>query len=180
MLQLIKQAPITVISLHELKDHLRLDHAHDDGSLEGIIQAATTMVEEYIGRSLLTKVWRRRWDCTANRNESLQEIPLPYPPVTAVESVVSLPDQHQRIPLRRYRVSRTDAGAFLEVYSRDPQLEITYRTGYGDYPGEVAPALRRAVLITAAEMYENRGDFSLEEHSALKALLHPYKVLRLG
>jgi uncharacterized phiE125 gp8 family phage protein len=179
MMQLLKQAPILLIALHELKHHLRIEHTHDDTYLESTIQAATQMVENYIGRSLLSKQWRKIWTCQgASTNGGMEVIPLSFPPVVDVESIVHVHSEFQKIQARRYRLIPGEQPT-LEVYTTAPHVEITYKAGYGDYPDQVERPLRQAILLCASDLYENRTQYALEANSALMALLYPYRVLRL-
>jgi uncharacterized phiE125 gp8 family phage protein len=179
MLQLLKQAPILLIALHDLKHHLRIDHSHDDTYLESTIQAATQMVENYVGRSLLSKQWKKTWGCqSSEKEEGLEAIPLSFPPVIEIDSIAHVHSAFQKVQAKRYRVIPGDQ-PILEIYTTAPQVEVIYKAGYGDYPEQVDRVLKQSILLCAADLYENRTHYQIETNSALMALLHPYRVLRL-
>ena len=55
MLTLLEPSGIDVVSLAEVKAHLRLDQPYEDDYLQTLIQSATEHVEQYLGRSLIAK-----------------------------------------------------------------------------------------------------------------------------
>jgi hypothetical protein len=61
MLTVLKPAEIEVVSLVEVKAHLRLDHSFEDDYLLMVIQAATQSVETYLGKSLISRTWQLLW-----------------------------------------------------------------------------------------------------------------------
>jgi hypothetical protein len=56
-LQIIEQAPCTPILLAAMKVFLRVDLPDDDTLIQGLIQAATELVETFTGRSLVNKTY---------------------------------------------------------------------------------------------------------------------------
>lgn len=81
MLTLLKDSEIDVVSLAEVKAHLRLDHAEDD-YLTTLIKSATNYVENYLGKTLISKTWRVIKQFNEEKGLGLQEVILPYPPLT--------------------------------------------------------------------------------------------------
>jgi uncharacterized phiE125 gp8 family phage protein len=79
-------APTTLpVTLQEAKDHLRVDVADDDGLITAQINAATSWVEEYTGRQLVTATYLLTLDCFPLWNAT--PITLPRPPAIAVTSI---------------------------------------------------------------------------------------------
>jgi len=174
-MRLVKKAGIPVLNVHEVKHSLRIDHSFDDGVIEGTIAAATTMVESYINRSLLTKVYEYTWEC---RHEDVERIPLSYPPIIAIEKIVEVFHEFDQQQCRRFRFIQGES-PMVEVYSKAPRIQLTYKAGYGDYPSDIDDTLKRAVLIASMELYDKPDTFSIEQHPTLSSLLSPYKVMRL-
>jgi uncharacterized phiE125 gp8 family phage protein len=175
MIKLVKKPGIPVLNVHEVKHSLRIDHSFDDAVIEGTIGAATATVESYINRSLLSKIYECTWEC---RNDQVQSIPLSYPPIVAIEKIVEIFHEFDQQNCRRFRFIQGET-PMVEVYSKAPRIQLTYKAGYGDYPSDIDDALKRAVLIASMELYDKPDTFSIEHHPTLSSLLSPYKVMRL-
>jgi uncharacterized phiE125 gp8 family phage protein len=66
---------------------------------------------------------------------------------------------------------------------RNEFLVIEYTAGYGDKAQDVPFGIRQAILMTAAYLYEHRGDCESGESAIMQsgagAALIPYKIMRL-
>ncbi len=180
------------VSLAEVKAHLRLDHAHEDDYLEGLILAATTCVEDYTGRSFLQQTWRVIWRrdpaasggfCSdgghqvAHGGGGYRVIDLPCPPVSEVLSVTALFPGNKRKEIKDYQVmtnQQIPRVLLMDVYDA---VEVEYLAGYGKNPVDVPPPLRQAILILVADWYENRGVVGLPIESSMGLLLRAYRVV---
>jgi len=137
-----------------------------DDTLDALLEAATTIVQDWINRKLKTHGLDLWLDEPPNRDRVF----LPYPPSTAVVTVttydpdntptefantnyiVSIQNDRPKIVLRAGCSWPTDvraADAFKFVFS----------TGYGADNGDVPQALREAVRRIAADMYLSPTDW---------------------
>lgn len=82
-----------VVSLADMKKHLRVDHNDDDALIESYTAAVVDQIDAagggWLGRALRPQTWELRlpgfpYSCSSN---PLGAIELPYPPFTSVESV---------------------------------------------------------------------------------------------
>ena len=154
MLQLLSAPPVSLVGIHEIKNHLRLDHSHDDSYLESLISVATAMVEEYCGQSLLIKKWRQisQHDMTKGVAGEIIKIFLRYPPLVDIESVFILDEKGQHKQTKRYYLNQKGTIPFIEIGASGRAIEVTYTSGYGVYPANINPTLRHSVLLVASQL----------------------------
>ncbi len=170
------------VLLDEVKLHLRIDHNHEDSLLSACIVAARQACESYTRRGLITQTWQLYLD-----QWPIAAVHLPKPPIQSVNSIkiygpadtetVIDPDHYQLVAgyLRRQNgVAWPHPGRIIGG------IEITYTSGYGDSWNDVPMDLRQGLLMTIANLYENR---TLVMGTALPkvvaALWQPYRVIRL-
>lgn len=179
MLKLMESSPILAVSLQKIKTHLRIDHSEDDTHLKLLIGAATTLVEQEIGQSLLTKIWKKH-TTTEITKEGLGRISLPYPPLIQVISVGEILGGTKVKPIRRYIVEWEHTIPTLLVASGAKKFEVVYQAGFGEKPSSIPTPLRQAILMLVADMYEKRMTEScIAENSLVKVLLNPFCINRL-
>ena len=156
------------LPVQALKDHLRLgsgfsDDGMQDGLIESYLRAAMAAIEGRIGKVLLA----RRFRLTLQDWRSAGEQPLPVAPVSAVISVTlrDLAAVATVIAASRYKLVQDNArpkltavGVLLPVVPTDGQVEVVFDAGFGAGWAAVPADLAQAVLLLAAEYYENRHD----------------------
>lgn len=153
-----------------LKDHLRLgsgfnDDGMQDGLIEGYLRAAMAAIEGRIGKVLIG----RRFKLTLQDWRGLSEQPLPVAPVGAVVSVtlfdragslVLAADRYRLVPDMQ-RPKLVAVGVLLPLIAEDGRAEVVFDAGFGAAWAAVPADLAQAVLLLAAEFYENRHDLGL-------------------
>ena len=198
----LKPGPTTYpVSEAELADLLRLD-SYEDPTFKFSLHTATQAVIAYTGRALLEQTYTIQFEGypgigteTAGLDR-LYRIPqrwieLPYPPLISVESVKIVDPQGDEdvIPSTDYRIDtinepgRINFKGYWPNIGRNDFLTIEYTAGYGDNPNDVPFGIRQGILMTAAYLYEHRGDCesgaSAITQSGAAAALIPYKIMRL-
>lgn len=185
------QLKITVVTppavepatLDELKSHLRIDHVDEDVWLRNALEEARERVEGYLGRALITQTLERALDWQPQGTV----IELPRPPLQSVTSVTFYDEDDAAtvVDSGEYVVDTrsTPGRVTLKAASTWPALTerrvsncviVRYVAGYGDEAAAVPRRVRQAVLMYAADRYENR-----EATAATGALLElPYSVER--
>lgn len=175
-----------------LKDHLRLGSGFDDsglqdGLIEGYLRAAISAIEGRIGKALLT----RRFKLTLQDWRNIGEQPLPVAPVTALVSVTLVDSAalETLITANRYRlvqdISRPKlvaAGVLLPMVPTDGRVEIVFDAGFGAAWAAVPADLAQAVLLLAAEYYENRTESSprtMGLPQAVQVLIERWRTVRV-
>ena len=174
------------VGLDEVKAHLRLDHSHEDAYLTTLISAATNVIEEYLGRSLLTQTWRRVWQMEkpypphlSLPTDDICRATLPYPPIKKIIAVNRLRQDGSRLPIRRHCLETNHQVPTLAFAQVPEAVEIDYEAGYGDYPADIPAVIRQALLMTVADFYETRDSGALPKNSLIAEILSSYRVIRL-
>lgn len=186
MLTRIKIAELLPVGLSEVKAHLRLDHAHEDEYLRSLVLAAAGCVEEYLGRSLLTQVWKliREKEKPCSPRLSMGEadvcsVSLPYPPLRAIVGVNRLMERGEKKPIRRHRLEMNHQVPRLVFADVPEPVEIEFETGYGDWPTDIPPVIRQAILMSVADFYENRDSGTMPRNALVREILDTYRIVRL-
>lgn len=176
--------PAALLTLPEVRAHLRVDHTEEDPLIEGLIAAAVSHLDGWqgvLGRCILTQTW-------ASRFSALRDQRLPFPDVqSAVVSYLDSNGAAQTVDPTNYRV-RTISGAGLLTFAdsfqapavlsgRDDAVTVTAVYGRDDLP---AP-LRVAALMLIGHWYQHReavvtGTITAEVPLAVGALIAPYRV----
>lgn len=187
MLTRIKAAEILPVGISEVKAHLRLDHAHEDEYLIALIQSAAGFVEEYLGRSLLTQVWRLVWEkekpYPPQLSTGLGDISsaqLAYPPFRTIISVNRLLPNGSKQPIRRHCLELNHQIPRLVFAESHEPVEIVYEAGYGEKPTDIPPAIRHAILMFVADFYEHRESESQGPNAIARDMLDTYRIVRLA
>jgi len=149
------------VSIHDMKDYLRLDSDIDDYEIEMIIQSVVDDCQFYTRRSLITQTY----EATFN---SFDLSRLRYGPIQSIESIVYtdsqgvegtvdpssyyLHDKHMSGAISLY-----DGHAWPTVNLRDHDaIIVTYEAGYGDNPSDVPSTLIHSIRLLVAHYYEHR------------------------
>jgi uncharacterized phiE125 gp8 family phage protein len=160
--------PSDAFPLQAMKDHLRLgtgfgDDGLQDALVESHLRAAMAAIEARIGKILL----QRRFKLVLQAWRSLDEQPLPVAPVSQLISVTLYDAAANAAPVdpARYRLvadlqrpKLVAAGILLPTVPTEGQIEVIFDAGFGPDWAAIPPDLAQAVLLLAAEFYENRHD----------------------
>jgi uncharacterized phiE125 gp8 family phage protein len=193
-MMLIEQGgvPQAALPVAELRAHLRLgtgfaDDGFQDALLESHLRAAIAAIE---GRTAKVLVARRfQWVIEDWRNGSEQA--LPVAPVTAVVSVtlVDAAGVPAVVASDRYRLVRdlhrpklAAAGAVLPLVPEGGSAEIVFDAGFGADWASLPADLAQAVMLLAAEFYENRHEAGQCDAggmpAAVQALTDRWRIVR--
>lgn len=181
--------PVTVA---EVREHLRIDHTHEDRWLLAAIRTAREDVEGYTGRALMTQTLE--WSLDGWPDEGW--LRLPRPPLRSVVWVrwtaavgggvgtitpeggtylVDAVGSPGRIVLR------PGAGWPDGELAGANGVVVRYEAGYGGKAGDVPARIRHAVLMMVGHLYENReatlvGGQVVELPMGVQRLLYPFRV----
>lgn len=165
MLQLLTPPSDYVISLDELKTHLRIEHDTEDEYLETILETATEIAETHTNRAFMPQTWK------LTLSHFCQRIELPKPPLMCVTEVEYLDtnEDTQTLAEDAYRVfTPYKQPGWIEIdsppstASRGDAVQITFVCGYGQCDEEDnspnPPAMaKHLVKLIAGALYENRN-----------------------
>ncbi len=149
------------VTAAEVKTWCRIDGTAQDAEVDGLIAAATSYVEDYTGRALMTQTLKLSLDAFTD------SIELSRGPVQSVTSVVyDDPDGvQQTLSADDYTVDLTSDPQWL-VRNSDSSwptiidavnaVRITYVAGYSTLP----PAIKQAIMFLISQWNDNRTPFS--------------------
>lgn len=142
-----------LITLDDLKQHLRIDSTAEDNYLTGLIAAATSHAEISMQCSLLNRTITAMFYA----NEPLS---LPRGPVQSVSSVSvsGSPVSSSVYSLERYGtldVLRYQMGKVMP-HPAPATLSVVYIAGYGATAADVPPEIIQVIKCHAGLMYEQR------------------------
>lgn len=193
-------APATaVVSVADMKEHLREDGSGQDDLIEELIAAAVAHIDGgdgWLQRALIDQTW----DLKLDRFPSCGFIRIPLPPLIEVVHLKSIDadgveqtfdDANYRVvgaggkwPAKIYLVS---GESWPTVASQWPEpIAVRFRAGYLDSSESPAVAavpadIKAAIKLTVGHLYANResvviGQTAVELPMAAEALLARYRV----
>ncbi len=176
------------VSLVQIKEHLRIDHALEDALIGAYTKAARMHVEASLSKILVEQEWRINFDFLPVG----ETIELPITPVISVNSVHYYPQQGGPVNISAFDYDadldseiarfclRRSAGTQRRKFG-GYEMEVT--AGYGPAPEDVPDDLRQAIMLLVAHWYENReAANSIIRDSmphGIKALLNFHRRVRL-
>ena len=173
-----------VVSVSDMKEHLRITHTDDDRYLEALRDAACSFVEAYTNRAV---TGARTVEFNYSGFSSVLE--LPRGPVNQINSV-------------RYTTSLGASPTYLTSAAGDWYFDTNREPAVVRFPSppsantdDVAPvvisaeiggnlprAMKHAILLLVAHFYENRqsvvtGTIATEVPLGLRSLLNPFRIV---
>jgi uncharacterized phiE125 gp8 family phage protein len=176
------------VPLAEAKRFLRIDHADDDGLVQGLIKAARQRTEARTGRALMSQAWRIVMDSWPFGGRVALPI-MPVAAVTAVRLLDGLGGSQLVAPPVYNLVAGTeppviDCSAVPNPGRARDGIEIDVTAGYGPSASDVPEPLRQAMRLMIAHAYAATGPDGRRpagrEPEEIGALLAPYRLGRLG
>ena len=178
------------VTLEEVKAHLRVAIADDDGLIAGYILAARRYAEGYTRRAFCTQTWDytvdRCWPWENVWGYVRKRITLPLPPLQVVSSVsyVDIDGATQTLDSSQYVVKTDETSGYIEeaynvtwpdVRYVASAVTVRFVAGWAQVPDEI----RMAIMLHVEILYDrNPQDLNLLM-SARDALLAPYLVVRI-
>jgi uncharacterized phiE125 gp8 family phage protein len=158
------------LALVEVKAHLRLDDAAEDGLLAGLVKVARQHLERETGLCLMTQGWRLYRDDWPVSGV----IPIGRGPVQAVESVTVYDAEGVANTVSLVDHLLDGVARPARLWLRDPQapgrpingIEIDFVAGFGAAATDVPDTLKRAMLLHVAQMFAFRGEVCLDNQPA--------------
>jgi uncharacterized phiE125 gp8 family phage protein len=146
------------ISLSEAKAHCRIDGSSDDDLLTAYIAAATSHIEQIIGKAILSQTWEMLLD------DFSDAMPIPKGPVASVTSIkyYDTDSALQTLDTTVYSldltsepqwVVRAEDESWPEVAEGVNNVIIRFVAGYTTTP----PELKLALMLTVGYFYDHRS-----------------------
>jgi len=174
------------LTLADVKAHLRIDDAGEDGLLSGLIAVARAHLEQTAGLALISRpmrLWRDAWPCANVLDIAIGQAITDIRVYDATGSEISVDlgglvlDGAAR-PARLWMKNMPAPGQAVNG------IEIDFIAGFGEAGADVPDTLKRAMLIHIALMYEFRGAVALDQQPAAvpegyERLIAPFLIRRL-
>ena len=186
----LKSAPLTTaISLAQAKAFLRIDSDYDDDDsyITSLINVATSVVEEYTRRRLITQTYNLFYDefppyIDLQIGDVASVTHIKYYDTDNTQQTLATSEYDVDTVIRPGRIYQAETGDFPNTYERPNAVEVEFIVGAtaADIP---APIIQ-AIYITLGRYYENRQDVVLgtqvqELPLMVEYLLTPYRLLEL-
>jgi len=162
------EEPVTLV---EAKEHLRVDGSLEDDYISALISAARDRAENYCNR-FFTET-----QATIVYYGTFPEVlRLPYPDLVTVDSITykDLGDNQQSLTGYTF-----DPQTQIVTYDGLPQAK-TFKVDVSAAPPLEFKAVKQAILMTVADLYETRVEHivgtSIALNRAVKVMLYPYRV----
>ena len=184
--KVIIPATVDLLTLSEVKLHLKVDTTFEDTLITNLIKAATSSCEEYTNRFFLTTTITQYGDNWGNVSELFKT------PVQSKFFTVKYYDTNevlQTLAITEYSLDNISSPSrfcpapgksFPNLSNRINAVEISYGVGTDSASG-VDNGIKQAVLLTIGHWYANRetvvvGRIASEVPMAAKYLLDQYKI----
>lgn len=190
MLREITAVAPEALPVEALRGHLRLgfgfeipEDAAETLALEGFLRSAIAVIEARTGKALLARQFRMQLDDWRDRMGQA----LPLAPVVSVDELEIEDSAGALHPVRaelwklradRDRPRLVPTGAMLPHVPRLGSVVLRFTAGFGPDWKDVPANLAHAVLILAAQYYEDRGQEAVALPLRVSALLEPWRVVR--
>lgn len=181
---------VAPVSVSEAEEFLGLPAGNP--LVESLLVAATDAAVRFTGKDLLTREWTLThwdwpvWGTLARRNvghptgDYRREIELPYAITANVLSVTSYGEPVTDFEARDTSILLNGTGQ--AGHNDDPAIVVVYEAGFGPAASDVPKAIRQAVLMHAAWLFEHRGDCDADaglHRSGAASLLSPWRKAEL-
>ncbi len=163
-----------------------LQNTTGDVELQALITAARTDIEEFLDRALITQHWAMKLDRFA-RGDALE---IPRPPLITLGTITYLDPSGavQTFATENYSVDVLSLPGRVILgygkywpYTQSVRNCVTvgFTAGYGPSASDVPPAIRHAIKLRVAELYEHREPAPLDQLDTVKALLWPHRYIHV-
>ena len=174
-----------VLTLSEVKLHLKIDSSADDALITNLISAATESCQEYTNRYFTTTVVEQYSDTFAGVKQLYKSPVISITHIKYYDSNNSL----QTWDTANYivdnvsepaRIGLEVQKAYPEIADRMNAVVVKYSVGYGT-AADVPQVIKSAILLTIGNLYENRqsvitGRTATELPLSSQYLLNQFKV----
>ena len=164
-LELTLKPVFAAVEITDAKKYLRVDTATEDPQIKRMVAAATTLGEKFMARRLIFQNWRLHLDAFPWDDGPIL---LPYSPVdsivnfdyTDVNGVAATLTLTTDYVLDKIRAPGRVHPAFDQVWPDAREIPnavaIEFKVGYGTDSTTVPEDIRQGILLTVADMYDNR------------------------
>lgn len=178
--------PAPVVTLYQVKQHLRVDSDDDDALIDVLTDAAISHIDGpdgWLGRAIGKQILEARFDVFRDAMK------LPYGPVLDILSVKHLDGDGEEVTLlpaeyelRGWLLGSAFGRRWPSVGAHSEAVRVQYRAGYES--SRVPPAITAAILLMIGDLYRNPSSVTAGAVSkvpmttTVENLLMPFRVWR--
>jgi uncharacterized phiE125 gp8 family phage protein len=184
--ELVTAPTVQPFTVPEIKDALRIIIDDDDAFLTLLIKGCTYAAENFLGRKLISQVWRLHLDGFPEEGCSIE---LPYGKITAVANVKYY-DSDATLQTLDAALYQTDllsvpgrvaiaAGSIawpIPQTGRLNSVQVQFTAGYGATAATIPQDIRDAITVMIGYRYINRED-QKEIPLLAQDMLWPYRLV---
>jgi len=139
------------LTLEEAKEHLRVDHTHEDDLIKNIITSVYEVAESHLRRTLITTLLELNYD-----ENPPKEIPLLHGPTQNIASVATTDENGQEIIVLAKDYIYKSGKGLLKLKKPLKNIKIKYYAGYGNTKDQIPASIRQGMLAHIAGIFEGR------------------------
>ena len=168
---LITPATADVVSLDDMKAHLRVDHSDEDALIASLTAAAVAHLDGYsgiLGRAIMPQTWAQEWTCAGPYRLAL-------PDVDADSLAVTV----DGVTVTGFDTVLTPLGLVVTVATSGDLTRIEYDCAMPDH---LLPAVQVAIKLLVGHWYATRETVGLSMEAlplAFDALIAPLRRVRI-
>lgn len=167
------------VSLNEARGWLRLGTTIDDAVVAGLVRAATSICEAFVGQWLLVRVTDETLPVGSGA------VQLGVRPVVGVDAVTLLAEGGEEIVLAptdyRVTIARDGTARVAIALPGDmPRVRVTYRAGMAEDANGIPEAIRQGIVRMTQHLHDARDGTGAAPPAAIAAFWQPWRRLTLG
>lgn len=163
------------VTLAAARAQLRLDDVDEDGLIESLVIAATSMAEHELGRSLVTQTWELRLE-----RFPTGKICLAKPPVQSITSITYMDSEGESRTLAEGEYSLVldpQTPWVVGAWPSGTDIRVKFVAGYGT-EDNVPVSIQRWILMHVSTWFRNResAGAALDPMPKFSSLLDRYRI----
>lgn len=170
------------ITLEEAKNHLKVDYTADDDLITMLIEAARQAAEHRTNVKLITQTITEKFDAFPSGSANVLQLSVPN--VQQIDSInyIDADGNTQTFAADKYYTGKSVWPAFVSlkqneswpgVSTQKDAVTVVYTVGFGS-AADVPGAIKAAMFLIIADLYENRTDSVKRLPTASQFLLDQY------
>ena len=155
------------VSIHDVKEQLRIDGDDDTPALDRLVRVATAYLdgEGALGRAMISQSWAQNFYAPKDK---VRISMLPFQSLASVE-YYDADGALQTATLANFEVVGAgnekwlrpkDGFTWPSTDDRPDAIKVTYVAGYGDNPSDIPESIRHALLMLVTHWFERREPLS--------------------
>jgi uncharacterized phiE125 gp8 family phage protein len=190
---LVSEIGSELLTLSDIKTHLRLDGSDYDSILTPLIKTSRLIGEKITGRDFIEKEYKTYLDYFPNysygyydnynnyegieirKSKLLSITSIQYYDENNVLQTLSSSDYYITNEADYSSIFINKDKSFPNTYCRKQAVIITFKTSFPNFPQD----LKQAMLSVCSYLFENTGDCVNEGNSQFKSLFFPYIISQI-